>query len=118
MEKIASHRRRKMTNSDKALTTHWTLGQGHSHSLLVTSPSLGRVIISSVSQKLGKAINFAKGHKDHFWTMEMCYILTVVVVMQAYTIERLYLAQQGLFKSQPASVYTPTFTYIYKLAKP
>lgn len=56
--------------------------------------------------------------KELFGKRELLYILTVVVVTQVYIFERIYLTKQGLFKSQPTSVYTPTFHVYTHLHNP
>lgn len=110
---------RKKTNADMALSMYQTLGKGLSHTLLVTSPYLCRIIISPVSQKLEKAKQLCKsGIEELFAIMKMFYILTVAVVTQVYPFEGIYLAKQEPYKSQPISEYTFPSMYIHIPAKP
>ena len=51
--------------------------------------------------------------KELLGIMEMFYILTVLVVTKIYIFEWIYLANLGLFKSQPTLVYTSIFTCIH-----
>ena len=51
--------------------------------------------------------------KELLGIIEMFYILTVLVLTKVHIFEWIYLANLGLFKSQPTSVYTSIFTCIH-----
>lgn len=77
--------------------------------LILNNPYIAELLLALFHRSLEKPNNFAKGQEGTFWGNGNVKYLDLVVFTQAYTLERIYVVEQGCLNPNPLqSTYPPS----------